>query len=314
MKVFFKPQLFLTALALVGFLAGCTKNNPDPEPELQAPDLEGLSYLERIQTNSLLVKTLISEEVTETYPGYRETYLRYINNRGVPIAAYFAEADLSDPKIALEVGLPGDEAKMPAITTEITNMVAARDAAQPNKMVLGAVNGDFATGSTPNGYLVKDGTVLKTTFAGAYSDFIGVRKDGTAFIGDAEEFQAEKDNLQQALGGRPLLVAGEPLSTTDNSYNARTNIGFNGKKVVFLIVDGGTTNINSSHSAGLTLTECALLMKAVGVTDALYTNGGGPSALIARDELGEVVVRSKPSGTNNVQAKVASAWMITRQK
>lgn len=98
----------------------------------------------------------------------------------------------------------------------------------------------------------------------------------------------------QVIGGGPRLVrdgkaameaeGGNLNGSFSSTLHPRTAVGFNGKKVYLLVVDGRTPG----YSAGMSLPELAAAMADLGCTDALNLDGGGSSTLWVR---GSVVNR-----------------------
>ncbi|GHF29650.1 hypothetical protein GCM10010218_08520 [Streptomyces mashuensis] len=98
-----------------------------------------------------------------------------------------------------------------------------------------------------------------------------------------------------AIGGFPVLRGGRQLSGLDGRTAAvRTAAGLadRGQRVYLLALDG-----RAAYRPGLTLTELARLMRAVGSVDAFNLDGGGSSTLVTRSPgSGHAVVRNHPSG------------------
>ncbi|REJ34534.1 MAG: hypothetical protein DIU82_08840 [Bacillota bacterium] len=92
------------------------------------------------------------------------------------------------------------------------------------------------------------------------------------------------DQVTDAVSGRPVLVAGgapAPLNTRDSlvtQRHPRTAIGFNGREVFLVTVDGR----RDGHADGMTLFELQELMLALGATEALNLDGGGSTTMVIR--------------------------------
>lgn len=97
-----------------------------------------------------------------------------------------------------------------------------RYAAIDGRQCTGRRNADFYNMSTgePEGLVVKNGIQVHAWTPSAeissrlpYRTFFGILKDGTAIIGDEEVYEANKANLEQAVGGDYILVDnGVPIS------------------------------------------------------------------------------------------------------
>jgi hypothetical protein len=98
-----------------------------------------------------------------------------------------------------------------------------------------------------------------------------------------------------ALGGYPVLTAGQPLPGLDDTTSAvRTAVGIadDGRRMLLLALDGG-----AAYRSGLTIAEVADTMRRLGSQDAFSLDGGGSSTLVARKPGASTVsVRNHPSG------------------
>jgi exopolysaccharide biosynthesis protein len=98
-----------------------------------------------------------------------------------------------------------------------------------------------------------------------------------------------------ALGGYPVLRAGQPLAGLDNTTSAvRTAVGIaeGGRRLLLFAVDG-----SAEYRSGLTIAEVAQAMRQLGSADAFSLDGGGSTTLVARAPGADTVsVRNHPSG------------------
>ena len=305
-------RLSIALFSLGILLTGCTQND-NFIAATTPPNMDNMTYLQRIQERTLLIRTVLWDTIIKDYPGVTEYHFRYQNNTKDTVQVHFMEFDLSNTDLSLSVGLPNDNNALPtsAQLQRLDTIVKYRNAKNPDKMVVGAINGGIYSGVTPEGYLVKDGVILKTT-SNAYTNYIGLRKDGTLYLGDAATFAADKNNLQQAMNGRPLVAAGVAASQSDGTVTPRTAIGINGKKVIFFTVDGGA--INAHISVGMKLRDMAAEMMAVGATDALFNFGASQSVMIARDPSGNYVLRNTPATATGAPNTTVDGWMVSIKK
>ena len=142
---------------------------------------------------------------------------------------------------------------------------------------------DSVSDEPGNGPIAKGTTVLVGRDAGA------ARLD-TLEKGDAVslEYHVRTDDgssvPRTVVGGRGLLVVdGQPQNWEGRPNNAtapRTAVGFSkdGSTMHVLTVDG-----RQAASGGVTLTELALMMADLGAYNAINLDGGGSSALLARE-------------------------------
>lgn len=98
-----------------------------------------------------------------------------------------------------------------------------------------------------------------------------------------------------AVGGYPVLRAGEPLPGLDaNTSAVRSAAGVTdrGRRLLLMALDGAP-----EHRTGLTIAEVASVMSGVGAVDAFSLDGGGSSTLVARGpDTSTVTVRNHPAG------------------
>lgn len=98
-----------------------------------------------------------------------------------------------------------------------------------------------------------------------------------------------------ALGGFPIVRDHHRLDGLDpltGAVRTAAGIGEGGRLLYLLVLDGEMT-----YRAGLTLSELADVMLALGADDVVNLDGGGSSTLVVRDaDSGRATVRNHPSG------------------
>ncbi len=151
---------------------------------------------------------------------------------------------------------------------------------------VGAINGGFFDGSCTSLSMIKINNTVSATnpgFKPARSTF-GIDQTGGGYfiqrISSADPWNAVDD----ALGAGPNLVTGGSVDVTraaegfDSSFenrNPRSALGLtNSNKLLLVTVDGRTT-----AGIGMTLTNLANYMIALGCTKAMNLDGGGSTAL-----------------------------------
>ena len=233
----------------------------------------------------------VSYKVTETDPPV------VIAPRSLRLCLF--EIDMTSPSVQLRTTLPGngDEWGM-------QNMVGQAEALENSGFhVLGAVNGDYfdwnegAGTGEPEGIVCRDGRYFKESFDDpSTGHFFGIRSDGRAAIGTYDQFLVVKDKLQNAVGGREVVIAADgrvPGLDKDVSTANRTLAGMSALdlKTVYLATitdaDGG--------SEGVTLYEAAGCLLRFGVGHALNLDGGGSSTFIVRRDDGFTAL-NRPGG------------------
>jgi len=293
----------ISALMLLYFVAASCKKDSQaqvPHTPIQSP------LAQRIADSTDLVAQVFSDTVFQVSEGIRETDVHYLSKEGYAMHIFILEADLNNPKLKLEAATPYNVDAYAMQT--VPDMAKYLEPAEGR--VLAGVNADFFNTSTgePRGILVRNGKVLKTTWANDRSrSFLAIKKDGKAFIGDREDFATLKNDFEDALGGGPMLVKNnEILTQTDLSIEPRTGVGLSPDgKLYFIVVDGRSFY----YSNGITITALGHMLKACGATTAINVDGGGSSTFMIKHPLAEVwQVRNRPSdGTNRA---VGNAWMI----
>lgn len=297
-----KIRLVFTLMLLYFTAASCKKDSQAQVPHvtIQSP------LTQRLVDSTDLIAQVFSDTVFQVAEGLRETDVHYLSKEGYAMHIYILEADMNNPALKLEAATP--------YNVDAYAMQTVPDMAkylQPAEgRVLAAVNADFFNTTTgePRGVLIRNGKVLKTTWANDRSrTFLGVRKDGKLFIGDREDFATLQNEFEDALGGGPMLVKDNAILTqTDLSVEPRTGIGLSADgKMYFIVVDGRSFY----YSNGVTITQLGHMLKACGATKAINVDGGGSSTFMIKHPLAEVwQVRNRPSdGTNR---PVGNAWMI----
>ncbi|MFF0200211.1 phosphodiester glycosidase family protein [Streptomyces sp. NPDC005017] len=103
------------------------------------------------------------------------------------------------------------------------------------------------------------------------------------------------DPLRFAVGGYPVLRDGRPLPGLENRTAAvRTAVGIarGGRRLLLLTLDGAP-----EYRTGLTVAELAATLADLGAAQGFNLDGGGSSALVARDPgSGAVTALNHPSG------------------
>jgi exopolysaccharide biosynthesis protein len=297
-----KLQLIPTLLLLFFAATSCEKDS-----QAQVPHVAIKSPLtQRINDSTDLMAQVFSDTIFQVSEGIRETDVHYLSKTGYTMHIFIMEIDLNNPKLRLEAATPFNVDTYAMQT--VPDMAKYLEPAEGR--VLAGVNADFFNTSTgePRGILVRNGKVLKTTWANARSaTFMGVRKNGQVVIGNRADFAAMKDDLEDALGGGPMLVKDNVILTqTDLSVEPRTGVGLSSDgKLYFIVVDGRSFY----YSNGITITDLGRMLKACGAGIAINVDGGGSSTfMIKHPQAEDWQVRNRPSdGTNR---PVGNAWMI----
>ena len=187
---------------------------------------------------------------------------------------YIADVTLSSPeylKTALAQNAYGKN------VTETTSAIAARQSA------ILAINGDYY-GSRERGYVLRNGTLYRSTAAADQEDLV-IFSDGSFAVIDEGSISADsllQQGAMQVLSFGPALVADGEITVSQKDEvgkamvsNPRTAIGVVAPLHYLFVVSDGRT----SQSAGLSLYELAQLMQSLGTQTAYNLDGGGSSTL-----------------------------------
>lgn len=214
--------------------------------------------------------TTSDEETTEVNGSVTLSTMRYLDTTVYVVDIYCDGTDLMS---ALANDVYGKN-----VTQTTSSMAASKGATV-------AINGDYY-GARNEGYVVRNGTLYRSTSAGSSQEDLVVYADGTMEIvreGDVTAQELVDAGAWQVYSFGPGLVVDGAVSVslTDEvdratSSNPRTAIGQVGEgHYVFVVADGRT-----SESAGLSLYELATFMvKELGVRCAYNLDGGGSSTL-----------------------------------
>lgn len=231
-----------------------------------------------------------------------------VDRPAVPLRAWVARIDLSDPRVRVRSVQAGDEPPTPGARWP-TILQTVRHAAEREKLAL-AVNGDFfavertldANGRPATRQYVagKKGTALGNAVSGGVRwasstrpvMMLVVGRDGAVSVTRGKDVP---EGAAEVMSGNTLLVADgevQPKEDPKAPRHPRTAAGVtaDGKTLILLVVDG-----RSIRSRGASAFELATLMKEFGAHSALNLDGGGSTTLVARDETGTLKVINSPS-------------------
>lgn len=218
------------------------------------------------------------------------------------IKGYVMEVDINNPDISVIAGYnDGDMDGWKATT--VKSQAAVLEAKGYN--VVGSVNGgpfNTKTGE-PSGVLVMNGV---QGHSGSGYPFFAILKDGTAVVRSAGETTAD---VKEAVAGMTILVKNNAIvdHTADKATHPRTAVGIREDgSLVFFVADGR----QQPASLGMTYTDLAHTMFALGCVDAMALDGGGSSIMLTQREATNALdVRSVPSYAS-IERPVATSWHI----
>ena len=227
---------------------------------------------------------------------------------------FLFEVDMT--KATVLATLPGDDnAKLKSVQ-KMTEQIAALQNKRSGITVWGGINGDFFHGddgsNSLQGVMWRGGTCLKSDFETTVNTFFAVFKDGSAKCMGQSEYAARTSDIQEAIGGRQILVrGGGVMSFTDTSQEPRTAVGTSadGKTVWMLVVDG-RDELYSTGSYSVSYDVLARIMKAAGASEAINLDGGGSSSFVVRGSNGSFSLHNKPANSGRQERKVANGLAI----
>ena len=147
-------------------------------------------------------------------------------------------------------------------------------------------------GATPVGWHVSGGQVRSRPTAPRFRAALVVRTSGRVTVEPRLE-EVPTDARCVVSGNALVLQGGEPVPSRDEARHPRSAVGLSadGRTLLLVAVDG-----RQEHSRGATLEELGRLLKDFGATDALNLDGGGSTAMAARDPVtGVIAVLNRPS-------------------
>lgn len=199
-------------------------------------------------------------------------------------------------------------------TSEMLARLARREA------VVGGVNADFfdLRNGLPTNLLVINGAMRTPPVR---HPVLAIDSSGTAHIA---YFSLENGSLQpfhplQAVGGRPVLVRDSAVAAEADTFgsdgfrgpNPRTAAGISrdGRRLILAVVDGRT-----AEDAGMTLSETAELMLALGAYGAISLDGGGSTTMVVThpDSVGVLRIVNQPSDRQGERA-VGDALAVVKK-
>ena len=190
------------------------------------------------------------------------------------------------------------------------NEKAAAGDAYYNGTVVVGINASYYNMTTgkPSGVFVMNGNDVT---GGERSAYFAVMKDGSVKIGNASAYEADKGNIQEAIGIYKMLVdnGNIVLSANDQASTQkypRQTIGITADgKVILLSADGN----NEPTSAGLTLMEQAQVMLDLGCVYAGHLDGGGSMTYGCKPE-GEDSFRIINTPSDGSERSISSGLLI----
>ena len=246
--------------------------------------------------------SLVQDRQSTLANGVTQNIYTVYDKNGKQVKMFAATIDMSVDTVKLFTSykdMDNTSYGMSKLTEQVAafNEKAAAGDAYYHGTVVAGINASYYNMTTgkPSGVFVMNGNDVT---GGEKSAYFAVLKDGTVKIGNANEYESDKGNIQEALGIYKMLVYNNEIVLSDADKNnaqkyPRQTIGITeDNKVILLSADGN----QEPESAGLTLMEQAQVMLDLGCKWAGHLDGGGSMTYGSKPE-GEDAFRivNKPS-------------------
>ena len=177
--------------------------------------------------------------------------------------------------------------------------------------VVAGINASYyeMTTGKPSGVFVMNGNDV--TGADKSAGYFAILNDGTIKIGKASEYNADKGNIQEALGIYKMLVYDGDIVLEEKDQNStqkypRQTIGITEDgKVIILSADGNQEPV----SAGLTLMEQAQVMLDLGCVYAGHLDGGGSMTYGSKPE-GEDTFKIVNNPSDGSERSISNGFLV----
>ncbi len=225
--------------------------------------------------------SVVSDKQSKLADGVAEDLYTVYDKNGKQVKLYAATVDSTVDTVKILTSYKDMDNSTYGMS-KLTEQVAAFDkkAAAGDEYYTGTVvagiNASYYNMTTgkPSGVFVMNGNDVTGSERSAY---FAVMKDGSVKIGKSAEYDADKGNIQEAIGIYKMLVydGNIELSASDQANTQkypRQTIGITADgKVILLSADGN----QEPTSIGLTLMEQAQVMLDLGCVYAGHLDGGG---------------------------------------
>ena len=281
--------LTLLTFLLSGTACATSNSKVDPTPEHKGATTP---LMQSIADNVPEVTVVNHDTVYTLAEGIRITEAQFthtVKHSTMPQHIFIAEVDLPQG-LTLVSSTRNDEPIFNSRATIPDQMAAAE---KNGKKVLMGINGDFA-GETAKGEIytmnifVKDGHVLKDTYAEDYEGLYVLLRSGECKIIHPREFAGIRNQVVEAMGGYQWLVReGQtnndmPANYVTEQFAPRTFMGLSkdNKKAYLFVLDGR----QPGYSMGMWVKDIPVIAKAAGCYTAMNLDGGGSSTIVIKDK------------------------------
>ena len=223
-----------------------------------------------------LMSEIVNEKEVSVANGVRYTEVEFNTSKGLNWRLHVVEADLADAGLTIRPLVAGGLKQAPGEGEEWPVSDIGAMAGASGFSVLAAVSGDYMSvpGAIPEGGLLIDGKLWKSSFADTKGMYFGLRKDGRMSMGDGDQFMNMMEKLDQAISSRPILLEDGVTAAdakSDKTRASRVAIGTNtyDMKTLYLV---GIDAVGGSE--GCTMAELGEIMADLGTGHAINLVGG----------------------------------------
>ena len=259
--------------------------------------------------------SLVQDKQSTLASGVTQNIYTVYDKNGKQVKMFAATVDMSVDTVKLFTSykdMDNNSYGMSKLTEQVSAFDKKAAAGDPyyQGTVVAGINASYYNMTTgkPSGVFVMNGNDVTN---GDKSAYFAVLKNGTVKIGNADEYEADKGNIQEALGIYKMLVYDGKIvlskSDQDNTQKyPRQTIGITeDNKVVILSADGNQEPV----SAGLTLMEQAQVMQDLGCKWAGHLDGGGSMTYGSKPE-GEDTFKIVNTPSDGSERSVSNGFII----
>ena len=264
-------------------------------------------------TNSRL--SVVQDRQSTLASGVTQNIYTVYDKNGKQVKMFAATIDMSVDTVKLFTSykdMDNNTYGMSKLTEQVAafNQKAAAGDEYYQGTVVAGINASYYNMQTgkPSGVFVMNGNDVT---GGEKSAYFAVLKDGTVKIGNAGEYDADKGNIQEALGIYKMLVYDGEIVLSDADQNnaqkyPRQTIGITkDNKVILLSADGN----QEPESVGLTLMEQAQVMIDLGCKWAGHLDGGGSMTYGSKPE-GEDAFKIVNKPSDGSERSISSGLIV----
>ena len=259
--------------------------------------------------------SLVQDKKSTLANGVTQDIYTVYDKNGKQVKMFAAKIDMSVETVKLFTSykdMDNTTYGMSKLTEQVAAFEKKAAAGDPyyTGTVVAGINASYYNMTTgkPSGVFVMNGNDVT---GGERSAYFAVLKDGTVKIGNASDYEADKGNIQEALGIYTMLVFDGNIVLSDANQKdtkkyPRQTIGITeNNEVILLSADGN----QEPESAGLTLMEQAQVMLDLGCKWAGHLDGGGSMTYGSKPE-GEDAFKIVNKPSDGSERSISSGLIV----